>query len=274
MPTFIQRGEEIIGLISERKSIVSAHIEALIYSQHHNLMIADAPMMIRAATNSSVVREALRSITPDAASAEYLGERNGIGHREIWNSVGSLCSAHGLDKLVTAIRTGNDTGIGTDEWVKVAQGSFMGKTAIRYHLSDLLKGAEPNIGEPYTCYVRDTDKPVIHQPHNEEELITYDQFMRDDRILMIFGSQENRTRFAESFWTSGKKGSYGNYHMETDHKITGRPITFGRGLSGVGAGSPVDRSGIYLALHESTLDQVATVSENPMFNFGIRTGSG
>ena len=74
---------------------------------------------------------------------------------------------------------------------------------IRLHLEDVKKGDVSEAGTLYSIYVLDKDRPVI-APSGHGNM-DYDVFMRDDRMLMLSGSLENREALAKILWSRERR---------------------------------------------------------------------
>ncbi|MBI4153846.1 hypothetical protein HY501_00765 [Candidatus Woesearchaeota archaeon] len=151
------------------------------------------PMVIHAINAFPEIRAAIRTDTIDILSAEYHGLREYGRSYEVWHSVGSLARASTLGTLFPKRDSNGFLDILPDEWIAVGAGRYNGQAIARVHLGDLKKGNVPPAGTPYTTFVRlENDSPIIISGQ-----LNYDHFMRDDRILMVAGSPENRESLAK-----------------------------------------------------------------------------
>ncbi|MCK4670497.1 MAG: hypothetical protein KAT43_04800 [Nanoarchaeota archaeon] len=252
-------------------------------AQEYYLRVADLPMTIHAINNNCEIREALRRKWLDTITGEYHGLRDGDRSYEIWHSVGSLSTLNGLEQAFSIAEGYGFMKIGNNEWDAIGKGTFNRRVVPRVHLEDVKKGNVPNIGTPYTVFVRlDKDSPIIYDtsPDHDYDQIGYTRFMRDDRILMLAGSPDNREALAKLLFGARKDGGDGwdsvySYHRinEVDfHSIArGRLVGLYRFFDcGIG-GNTLDDSGCFFAvnrvMYEKTITQrifMPTASEQAL----------
>ena len=96
-------------------------------------------------------------------------------------------------------------------------------------LEEIKRGNLPEPGTLYSIIAHDKDSsPFISQPGS---WLDYDTFMRDDRMLMLAGSLENRELLAQIYFSPKDDGGWGNNIVYNDYRI-GRiganPDTFDR----------------------------------------------
>ena len=99
------------------------------------------------------------------------------------------------------------------EWTGVGKGDRYGvKNVLRIHLDDVRRGDVPETGTPHSIYVNvEKDKPFLTGTNfaNPPARLDYDDFMRDDRILMLAGSPDNRELLAKSLFDPEQDGGEG-----------------------------------------------------------------
>lgn len=216
MSQIVQIKSPILAVISDQMNYVKARnqIEELV--QEHNLTVADMPMAIRAIVNQPEVREAIRPTWIDTITGEYHGQRQGSRSYEAWHSAGSLTTAKGLEKAASNAEQYAFMPISNDEWIAVGKGNYNGQNITRVHLEDTKKGNVPTAGTPHTIFtLLDKDKPTI----NGRGHLDYDTFMKDDRVLMIAGSPDNREALAKMIFGKKENGGEGWSNIGSYHRI-------------------------------------------------------
>ena len=255
-------------------SYVKARTEAETLSTDHSLRVADMPLGITALTQNPKIRAAIRPNLLDTITGEYHGQRNGQRSYETWHSTGSLATSEGLAR---AFPKQDDYGfmlISPEEWNAIGKGAYQGTSVQRVHLEEARNGDVPKAGTPYTIFtLLDTDRPGI----NESTQLSYDQFMKDDRVLMITGSPEYREALAKMFFGEKEDGGEGWTSVGSYHRIHNAPfglIAKGRlsfvsddyyGLDGYDYILP---EGCFLVVRDirPTRDQIVAVVNNPDLN--------
>lgn len=207
-----------LAIITDKIGYVSARKQADELSAEHGLTVADMPLVIQAMSSHPEIRKAIRPSWIDTITAELHGQRDGERSYEAWHSAGSLASSEGLEKAFPKMGAYGFMKVGDDEWTSVGKGSYDGKNVARIHLDDARNGKVPAPGIPHTIFVLlDKDHPNI----NKRGPVGYDEFMNDDRVLMITGSPENRERLAKILFGSKEQGgegwtSVGSYHRTNE----------------------------------------------------------
>lgn len=217
MPQIIQTKSPVLAVVTDSTGYLKARKQAEELVKQHNVTIADMPLAIHAMTTQADIREAIRPKYLDTITAEVHGLRDGKKSYEAWHSVGSLATFKGLEDAFKNRR--EDYGfmtLNTNEWATVGEGKYNGKHIARIHLSDVQKGNVPKPRTPYTVFVyMDKDKPTI----NPSGPLTYDQFMKDDRVLMITGSPDSREALAKMLFGAKKDGGEGWETIGSYHRI-------------------------------------------------------
>jgi len=294
MAQIIQTKSPVLAVVTDSMSYLKARKQAEELSQKHNLTVADMPLAIHAMTTQADIREAVRPKYLDAITAEVQGLRDGEKSYEAWHSTGSLATLKGLENAFKNHR--GDYGfmtLDTNEWSTVGDGKYNGKNVARIHLSDAQKGDVPKPGTPYTVFVyMDKDKPTI----NSSGQLTYDQFMKDDRVLMITGSPDSREALAKMLFGAKKDGgegreTIGSYHRINDvgfnEQTRGRLVYLDSNNFGLDGSSVIDSDGRFLGVSDGvasgeksaagatpgntvivhpTLEQTLSVINNPDLN--------
>lgn len=233
MPQIVQAKSPVLAAVADQTDYIKARNQAETLSNKYGLPVADMPLLIQAMNNHSEVRDAIRPVWIDTITGEYHGQRDGDRSYEAWhpgkNPVFTLSTAMGLEKLFSQVGDYAFMPISNDEWVSVGKGDYKCQNIARIHLEDAKKGNVPVAGIPYTIFVRlDKDKPNI----NDAGRLNYDNFMQDDRVLMITGSPESREALAKLLFGKKEEGgegwaSIGSYHrikeVGFNAKAKGRP---------------------------------------------------
>lgn len=220
MEQIINVKNSVLAAVTDAKRYIGARKEADELAAKYSLMVADMPMAIQAMDQYPEVRMAIRSKWKwiDTISCEYHGVRQGNCSYEVWHSVGSLSSASGLENAFFGIRDYYGLmPISENEWVDVKNGNYNGQSIARVHLNDVKKGDVPAAGIPYTVFVR-LNKDACEISNSGE--LDYNAFMRDDRVLMVAGSPENRESLAKMLFGSIKDGGEGRSSVGSYHRIT------------------------------------------------------
>ena len=278
---------------SDSQRYLAARKEVEELTQEHDLTVADMPMAIQAMTNNSEVRGAVRPKWIDTITGEYHGQRNGDRSYETWHSVGSLATLKGLSKAFKNVGNYGFMEIEPNEWASIGDGRYVGQDVARVHIEDLRKGKNlPVTGTPYTTFILlDKDKPTI----SGSSQLDYDTFMKDDRVLMVAGSPDNREALAKMLFGAKEDGgegysSIGNYHRMNDVSFDasrGRLVYLNNYNNGLNGDNNISISGRFLGVSDgvasigdatqkilepkkqvvgATLEQTLSIINNPDMN--------
>ncbi|MBI2664350.1 hypothetical protein HYX10_03340 [Candidatus Woesearchaeota archaeon] len=216
MSQIVQIKSPVLAAVTDQTGYVNARKEADKLATEYGLKVADMPMAIQAMANHPEVREAIRPDWVDTITGEYHGQRDGDRSYETWHSAGSFATPEGLEKVFSKAGQYTFMQIDDDEWVAVGKGNYNGQDVARIHLDDVKKGRVPAAGTPYTAFTRlDKDKANI----NGSGQLMYDAFMRDDRVLMIVGSPDNREALAKMLFGRKEDGGEGWSNIGSYHRI-------------------------------------------------------
>lgn len=215
MPQIVRTGP-VLAAVTDETYEVEARKEADKLAAKYSLRVADMPMAIQAMASHPEVREAIRPLWINTITGEYHGLRDGERFYEVGHSAGPLSTAKGLEKSVSKAGEYEFMKIADDEWVAVGKGNYDGQNVARVHLEDVKKGNVPAAGTPYTVFTRlDKDKSNI----NGSGQLSYDAFMKDDRVLMITGSLDAREALAKMLFGKKEEGGEGWSNIGSYHRI-------------------------------------------------------
>ena len=168
-------------------------------ARDNDLRVGSLPMLLKVFNENSELRETIRQCGSinrgriNSTSSEYHGQRDGKDSYELLHDVGPLSGSEGVEAALQD-RRGKHGFMPIDKihWEDIGNGKYLGQDVARVHLDDVRKGGVPSPGTPYSIFVGMEEDCSIHK----NLYLSYDQFMTDDRMLMIAGSPENREKFA------------------------------------------------------------------------------
>ncbi len=243
----------VLAAISDRIAYINSRREIEGISGEHGLKVVDIPAAISMITAHPCVREAIIPDWIDTITGEYHGRRNGDRYYEVWHSAGSLSTAKGLAGSFPRSAENAFMSITEAEWSSAQKGFSNGRIVVRVHLNDIRKDDVPEPSVPYTVYVN-LDKDELNIGRSGQ--LSYDSFMRDDRVLMLAGSSKNRELLAGLFFRKKEDGglgcgSVGSYHrirvIPFEERAKGRLTYLYMNDKGLGGVSRIINDGLFLA---------------------------
>ena len=147
--------------------------------------------------------------------------------------------------------------IDKNEWDEVGKGRYAGQDVPRLSLEDARMGNVPEPGTPHTISLDVENGDYSINDINEITKLDRDAFMRDDRILMLTGSPENREMLAGMYFGPEENGGEGLksvsayhliHHLGFDSVAVGSPIRLGSGSDGIYNYTPINNKGRFLAI--------------------------
>ncbi len=206
--------QKVVAALSAFGSYFNARKEAEILAQEHGLRVADLPLAITVMDLNLEIRKAIRSNGVDTLTVECHGMRRGSERcYETWHSIGSLATVDGLvDAFEYHTRMDGFVRLPDDEWRAVGPG----REFARVHIDDVKRGDVPKEGDPYACFVRlDKDHPAICSSGR----LSYDDWMKDDIVLLRCGSPSCREKLADILFKSPREGGEGWTAVGSHHQI-------------------------------------------------------
>ena len=260
----------LLATIIERWGYVAARKEVGRSAQENYLSVADVPLLIQAMSHHPEVRKTIRPQWVDTLTSECLGLRNGQTSYEAWHSVGSLATVEGLENSFSKKGAYGFMPISEDEWGAVGTGDGRARVS----LDDVKRGDVP-AGMPYSIFAYADTLSVDERP------LTHERFLRDDRVLMISGSLENRELLTRMLFSEKEEGGEGWHAVENMYHVPacfdnprGRLLCLGDNNTGF-FGSELARVGRFAAVRqdaggegggEPTIDEIIAVFNNPDLN--------
>ncbi|MGM5482591.1 MAG: hypothetical protein ACQESF_03960 [Nanobdellota archaeon] len=261
----------ITGAIATSFKYLDARKKIRSLAQKYNLQIADMPTAINAIYSNQEIKDAIHNKSLYTLSCEYQGLRGGKKHYEVWHNLGTINTINGLENGLSYNQTNfGFIKINKREWDEMQDGHFQGKEFPRFHIDDI-KNDNPSIEGPYSIFFRpDRDKV---QARNG--MAFYTDFMKDDRAIMLAGSEENREKLAEYFFKNNcdkpdcKTISLYNRINLTDYQQpSGRHIVLLD--SGIRGSNDQIVGSCFLGINKNTLDskpsgidEILSVIDNP-----------
>ncbi len=184
---------------------ISANAQAEQIAKDKNFIVPFMPQLIKALENDEI-RRIIRPMPIRTITVEAHGKRNNADVYEVHHGVGSLATSDGLISVCSNVKNYGFLPISDVEWKELGNR----RTVPRISLRELRKGNVPKEASEngYIVFARmNKDRPVI----NQSGQLSYDNFMSDDRVLMICGSPEARESLAKTL-KKERIGSIGSHH--------------------------------------------------------------
>ena len=201
--------------------------------------VASMPEAILAMATYKAVQEAARSANLNTSTIEFRGVRYRRGLLDLDLPEASYEVLHGINlpyphKEVERFRDHFMEALGDqiDGYIDGLCGidgyiwDYLGNAGIyaggsidsflRLPLEEIKKGNAPEPGTFYSIYVLDRARPSVSPPGSR---LDYDGFMRDDRMLMLAGSCEERELLAIMLFGAEKDGGEGLPYVYNRYQI-------------------------------------------------------